>query len=58
MLIKALIYLLVFNLGFLGGAVALAVITVNRREEEREEAYKSGFKDCMHGRAPKFDVRK
>lgn len=58
MLTKALIYFLVFDIGFLIGAVALAVLSANKREEEREEAYKMGFRDCMHGKAPKVDVRR
>jgi hypothetical protein len=54
----AIVAFIAFSIGVLFGALLLAVLGANRRDEEREEAYKLGFIDCMHGKAPKVDVRK
>lgn len=58
MLERAILLFIVFGVGILFGIILTAVLSANTRDEEREEAYKAGFRDCMHGRAPKVDVRK
>ena len=53
-----IVAIVAFNIGVVFGSLLLAVLGANSRDEEKAEAYKSGFRDCMHGRAPKVDVRK
>lgn len=49
---------LAFGAGAFFGMVFVSVLSANTREEERNEAYRMGFKDCMHGRAPRVDIRR
>lgn len=58
MLARAILLFIVFGVGILFGIILTAVLSANTREEEIEEAYKLGFRDCMNGRAPKVDVRR
>ena len=57
MLLKAIIMLVVFNVGVVVGVSLNALLSTNKREEEIGKAYKKGFRDCMDGKAPKSDVR-
>ena len=54
----AIVAIVAFNIGVLVGVVLISVLSANSREEEVNRAYKLGFRDCMHGKAPKIDVRK
>lgn len=57
MLLKAILMLVIFNVGVVVGASLSALLSVNKREEEVTEAYKKGFSDCKHGKAPRVDMQ-
>lgn len=56
-MVNILLVFFTFMGGTLFGIILIAVLSANRREEERKEGYILGYKDCMQDRPPRVDIR-
>lgn len=57
MLTKILLLYALFMLGVVAGMILNAMLSTNRQEDERNEAYILGYKDCMQDRPPRVQIR-